>query len=158
MAPYTEKLDSHKYELPDLLGRIYDRIDITKQCLAGMTEPIQSPFQEHTYGEYIRRIKELILEANTDISDIKANHRQIFVWEFKHLKTSLYNIERKTSAVYSDLCTWKASHTKSPAAASKECAAAVETKHTTLTKSPELNQGRDTKGVSTVKSSGPLLE
>ena len=90
----------------------------------------------------------MIQQANTDILDIETNHRKDIL--STDLKNSLCQIELETSAIYSDLCTWKASHTRPPAGASKEHAAAVETKHTTLTKSPELNQGRDTKGVSTV--------
>ena len=30
MAPYTKKLDVHRYELPDLGSRIHNRIHITK--------------------------------------------------------------------------------------------------------------------------------
>ena len=124
------------------------KIHIMKQYLANMTPPIQNPPQAYEYAEYIRRIKNLTLEASTDILDIEANTFlfEICPKELQNFKTSLYNIERETSAVYSDLCTWKASHTRPPAGASKERAAAVETKHTTLAQSPEPDQDGDTKG------------
>ena len=66
MEPYTKKLDT-KYELSDLVGRISERIYITEQCLATMTSPAQSKFQEYTHGEYIKRIMELTSEAFTDL-------------------------------------------------------------------------------------------
>ena len=32
--------------------------------------------------------------------------------ELEHFRNSLCNIERKTSAAYTDLCTWKATNTR----------------------------------------------
>ena len=132
MAPYKKKLDIYRYELPDLRSRIHYRIIITKRCLTELTSPIQNPIQEHIHREYIKRIQELTQQANTDISDIEArkdtfftkrkhkytglntsylehSRKDIFLTELKNFKTSLYNIECETSAVFSDLCTWKAS-------------------------------------------------
>ena len=87
-------------------------------------------------------------QANTDVSDIEANHRKdISFTEFKNLKSSLYHIEHEISTVYSDLCTWKAPQTRIPPGASEEHAAAMETEHTTLTQSPEPNQDGDTEGI-----------
>ena len=65
MAPYKKKLDACKHDLLNL-KRIRNRIQITKQCLAEMTSPIP----EHVYGKYIKRIKELTLQANKDLLDI----------------------------------------------------------------------------------------
>ena len=109
MELYTKKLDTYKFELPDLLNRIFNRVHITEQCLVAMVSPIQSPFQAYTHGEYVKRIKELALEANTDILDIEANHRndttyREYLKEIQNFKTSLHNIERENSAIYSKLC------------------------------------------------------
>ena len=146
MAPYGEKLNIYWYELPDLRSRINNRITTTKRCLTEITSPVQNPIQEHIHREYIKRIQELTQQANTDISDIEANHRKdIFSTELKTLKTSLHHIEHETSTVYSDLCTWKASQTRPPAGASEEHAAAMETKHTTLAQSPEPDRDGDIK-------------
>ena len=141
MAPYEKKLDACKHDLPNL-KRIRNRIQITKQYLAEMT----STTQKHMYGKYIKRIQELTLQATTDLLDIEVSHRtDISPTELKDFKTSLHNIERETSAVYSDLCTWKASNARPPAGPNEvlasfagfgtnsggsmqECAATVETK------------------------------
>ena len=114
-----------------------------------MTLPIQNQLQADANKIYIRRIKKLAFEARTDILDIEAN---TFLFEtcFKELqnfKTSLYNIERETSAVFSDLYTWKASHTRPTGGANEECAEAVETKHTTQAPNPEPDHDGDTNGV-----------
>ena len=87
---------------------------------------------------YSKTLQTKIQEANIDILDIEANHRKdILSTELEDFKTSLYNIERETSAVYNDLCTWKTSHARPPAGANEECAATIEAKHTTLAQSPE---------------------
>ena len=113
MAPYKKRLDVHKHELSDLRSRILQRIQITTQHLTEMKSPIQSPLQEHIYGEYIKRIKELTLEANTDLLDIKAKYEDnINAEELEDLETSLYNIEHETSAIYNDLCTRKATNSR----------------------------------------------
>ena len=55
----------------------------------------------------------MTLEANTDLLDIKAKYKNnIKATELEDLKTSLCNIERETSAIYNDLCTWKAPDTR----------------------------------------------
>ena len=58
----------------------------------------------------------MTLEANTDLLDIKAKYENdIEATELKKFKTSLYNIERETSANYTKLCTWKKSNASPPA-------------------------------------------
>ena len=90
MTPYKKKLDVYRYELPDLRSRIRNRIYIVKQRLTEMTSPIQSPLHEHIYREYIKRIKELTLEANIDLLDIKAKYENdIEATELENFKTSL---------------------------------------------------------------------
>ena len=56
-------------------------------------------------------------------------------------------MECQTPTIYGDLHTRTASHTWSPAGASKECATAVETKHTTLARCLEPDQDGDTEGI-----------
>ena len=57
--------------------------------------------------EYIRRIKNLTLEANTDTLDVEVNASllEICPKELQDLKTSLYNIKRETSAVFRNMYT-----------------------------------------------------
>ena len=139
-------------KLLDLGMAVFSRICDIKQYLM----EIKLPVQVHIYVKNIKRVQELIFQANTDILDIEAYHREdmgfsqnrdiakdISIRQLGNFKTSIYNIERETSAIYSDLCTWKASQTRPPAGASEEHTAAVVTKHTTLAKSPELNQNGD---------------
>ena len=115
-----------------------------------MTSPIQNPLQEHVYGECIKKIQELIQQTNTEILDIEINHsKTIFSKKLESFKTSLCQIDLETSAVYSDLCTWKAFNARPPAGANEECAAVMETKHTTLAHSPESDQVGDTEGGNT---------
>ena len=59
------------------------------------------------------------------------------------------NTESETPAIYGDLHTRTASHTWSPAGANKECATAVETKHTTLARCLEPDQDGDTEEINT---------
>ena len=54
-------------EPQDTRSRIHGRILIMEKYLANMTRPVQNPVQAYEYVEYIRRIKNLTLEANTDI-------------------------------------------------------------------------------------------
>ena len=116
-----------------------------------MMPPIQNPPQAYEYSEYIRRIKHLTPEASKDILDIEANASLLEMSPklLQSLKTSLYNIECKTSAAFSSLYTWKTSHTKPTAGANKEHATAVKTKHTTSARYLEPSQDRDTKGINT---------
>ena len=109
MELYTKKLDTYKFELPDLLNRIFNRVHITEQCLVAMVSPIQSPFQAYTHGEYVKRIKELAWEANTDILDIKANHRndtpyREYLKEIQNFKTSLHNATRELCNLQQTMC------------------------------------------------------
>ena len=133
-------------ELQDPIGRVLGRIRIMKQYLVIMMPPIQYQLQAYANMVYIRRIKKLTLKTSTDILDIEANTFlfEICPKELQNFKTSLYNIERKTSAVFSDLYTWKASHTRSTAGANEKCADAVETKHTAQAPSLEPDHDKDT--------------
>ena len=45
-----------KHDLPDLIRRIRNRIQITEHHLREMTPPIQNPTQEDIYRKYIKRI------------------------------------------------------------------------------------------------------
>ena len=107
-----------------------------------MTSPAQSKFQEYTYSEYIKRIKELASEASTDIRDIEDNHEgnTNLSKVIQESKTSLQTILRRTSSIYESL------HTSSPGEASKKCKEATKT---TPTQSPESDQNRDTEGDNT---------
>ena len=75
MEPYKKKLNI-KHTLQDLMDRISQRIYITNQCLGTMTSPAESGFQELTYRECIKRIRELASEASADIRDIEDNHEE----------------------------------------------------------------------------------
>ena len=83
--------------------------------LAEMTTPVQNPAQELAYSEYIRRINDMTFKANTDFLDIEADYKNdIDAAELDDFRTSITNIEHKTSATYADLCTWRASNAKAP--------------------------------------------
>ena len=89
MAPYKEKLDIYRYELPDLERRIHNRIIVTKELLSEMTSPVKSTVQEHIYREYLKRIEELTAQANTDLLDIKTKYdNKNNTKEIKDFKTS----------------------------------------------------------------------
>ena len=65
---------------------LIDRIHTAWRRLAEITSPFQDPLQEHVYEEYIKKIQELIQQANTDILDIEANHRKdIFFTDLKKI-------------------------------------------------------------------------
>ena len=85
-----------------------------EKYLANMTRPVQNPPQAYEYVEYIRRIKNLTLEANTDIETGDP-----FPRELQDLRNSLYNIEHETSTIFWD----SVNRTK------VECVDAMETKH-----------------------------
>ena len=75
-----------------------------------MAVPVQSSSQEIAYEGHIKRIRELILEANTDLLDITTDHEgNINATELENFKAALQGIKRKTSTAYKDLCTWKGS-------------------------------------------------
>ena len=62
----------------------------------------------HMYREYIKRIEELQLDANTDLMEIKAKHADdIEAKELKDFETTLHKIKRKISAAHNTLCKWK---------------------------------------------------
>ena len=103
-------------KLPGLKSRLCSKIHTTRVLLTEITTPVQSPSQEIAHKDYIGRLNELTLDANTYLLDIEADYgNDIDTTGLDDFKASLYNIERKTSAVYNDLCTWKASNTRPPA-------------------------------------------
>ena len=94
--------------LQDLKSRLRDRIHTTRALLTEITTPVKSPSQEIANEEYIRRLNEMTLDANTDLLDIEADYgNDIDATELEAFKLSLYNIERETSTIYNDLCAWK---------------------------------------------------
>ena len=96
------------YGLQELKNRLYNRIHDTRNLLEEIETPIKDPLQEVTNEEHIRMLNEAILNANTDLLDIEADHKNsIGAAELEALKISLYDIERETSTAYNDLCTWK---------------------------------------------------
>ena len=108
--PHPKQKDYTKmYGLQELKNRLYNRIHDTRNILEGIETPIKDQFQEVKNKEHIRVLNEPILNANTDLIDIEADHKNsIGAAELEDLKISLYDIERKTSTAYNDLCTWKA--------------------------------------------------
>ena len=65
-----------------------------------MTTPVQSLAQELEHAEYIKRINDLTLEANTNLLDIEAEYKDnIDATEFDDFRVSITNIERRTSAI-----------------------------------------------------------
>ena len=112
----TKKLDIYTYVLEDLRKRISDRIFYARH-LTEFVPPILGVLAlEFVCEGYLKRSRELTQEAYLDILDIEANYRKdIPSTELEDLRTSLHNIERQTSAVYNDLCTWKTSLARHPA-------------------------------------------
>ena len=95
-------------DLQELKSRLCDRVRATRALLAGIKTPVKSPSQEVTNKEYIRRLNEMTLDANTDLLDIEADHgNDIDATELEAFKLSLHNIEREMSTIYNDLCPWK---------------------------------------------------
>ena len=94
-------------------------VTITEFLLTKMTTLVQNPAQELAYSEYIRRINDMTLKANTYYLDIKADYKNnIDAAKLDDFRTSLKNIEPKTPTTYADQCTWRASNAKAPARAS----------------------------------------
>ena len=78
--------------------------------LATMTTPVQSLAQELERDGHIKRINDMTLEANTDLLDIRADHKDnIDATEINDFRISITNIERRTTAIYTGLCIWKTS-------------------------------------------------
>ena len=92
------------YGLQELKNRLYIIIHNTRNLLEGIETPIEDPFQEVTNEEHIRRLNEIILNANTDLLDIEADHKNSIEAALEAFKISLYDIEREMSTVYNDLC------------------------------------------------------
>ena len=97
---------------------------------------IKLPVQMHIHVKNIRRIQELVFQANTDILDIEAYHgedmgfsKDISIRQLGSFKTSIYNIKCETYAIQNYLCTRKASQTRSPAGANEEHTPAMVTKN-----------------------------
>ena len=94
-------------EPPDLKSWLHSRIHTTRTLLTEITTSVQSQSQEIAHEEHTRRLNVLTHNANTDLLDIEAV-KDINATELEDFKASIYNIERKTSAVYNDLCTREA--------------------------------------------------
>ena len=88
-----------------LRGRIY-----TIEVLIGLiTTPVQTLTQEFDHTKIIKRIDELLFETNIILLDIKTKYGEdIDTAELIALRTSLTNIERKTSIANTALDAWKA--------------------------------------------------
>ena len=101
--------------LPQLKSRLRSRIHAMEDLLAEMTTPVQNPAQELLYTEYIRRINNMTLEANTNSLDIEAKYKNdIDTTKLDNLRASITNIELKTSATHVGLCTWRVSNARAP--------------------------------------------
>ena len=71
------------------------------------------------YAGYIKRINKMSFEANTNLLDIEAEHKNdIKAPELAASKASLASIESRTSTANAALCAWKASNTPAPIKAS----------------------------------------
>ena len=69
--------------------------------------------------DYIRRINELDFEANNNLLTIEAEFKNdIDPVELADFKTSMANIESRTSAADTSLCAWKVANTQAPINAS----------------------------------------
>ena len=105
--------------LSRLKSRLRSRIYTTELLLATMTTPVQNLAQELEHTDNINRINDLTLETNTDFLDIEVEHKDdIDATELDGFRTSMANMECRTSTIFMDLCTWKASNTKAPVKAS----------------------------------------
>ena len=77
------------YELQELKNRLCNTIHDTRDLLEGIETPIENPFQELTNEEHIRKLNEAILNANTDLLDIEADHKNsINAAEFEAFRIS----------------------------------------------------------------------
>ena len=107
--------------LIDLNEAVYSRICDMDQCLKEIILPVQM----HIYVKNIKRIQELTLQAKLDILDIEAYHREdmgfsqnrsvakeVHIRQLGNFKAAICQIERKTSTIYSNPYTWKASQMK----------------------------------------------
>ena len=83
-------------ELQELKNRLYNRNHATRDLLGGIETPVRSPSQEITNEDHIERLNEIILNANTDLLDIEADHKNnIEAAELEAFRISLYDIERE---------------------------------------------------------------
>ena len=90
-----------------------------ESLLGRITAPIQSPTQHMQCTNYVRRINELDFEANNDLLTIeKMFKNNIDPVELAEFKTSMANIESRTSAADTSLCAWKVANTQAPIKAS----------------------------------------
>ena len=71
-----------------------------------MTTPVQNLTQELKHTAHINRINDLTLQTNADFLNITIEHEDdIDATELDGFRTSMANIERRTSAILMDLCT-----------------------------------------------------
>ena len=84
------------YELQELKNRLYNRIHATRDLLEGIETPVKNPPQEIANEEHIRKLNKITLNANMDLLDIEADHKNnIEAAELKTFRISLYDIERE---------------------------------------------------------------
>ena len=73
--------------------------------LGRITTPIQNLTQHMQCTDYIKRINELDFEANNDLLTFEAEYKDdIDPTELAAFKTSMVNIESRTSASDTSLC------------------------------------------------------
>ena len=98
--------DTNMSNLARLKSSLRARIHTIEVLLGRMTAPVQTLTQKLEYTDTIKRINELTFEANTNLLDIEAEHgNDIEAPKLAAFKTSLANIESRTSAAKTNLCT-----------------------------------------------------
>ena len=96
--------------LARLRSSLRARIHTIEVLLERMTAPVQNLTQSFEYTDTINRINGLTFEENTSMLDIKAEHgSDIDTSKLADFRTSLTNIESRTSATNTNLLTWQAS-------------------------------------------------
>ena len=88
------------YELQELKNRLYNRIHDTRDLLGGLEKPVRSPLQGITNEEHIGRLNEIILNANMDLLDIEADHKnsieaaELEAFIIQHRTRDVYNLQQ----------------------------------------------------------------
>ena len=76
-----------------------------------MTTPIKDKAQEPMREENIERIRNMTLEIKLSLLDLKTCYRNdLNISELKDFRSSLGNVESKSSTAYSDLVAWRATN------------------------------------------------
>ena len=90
--------------LASLKSILRTSIHTAKVLLGTATTPVQNRAQEFVHSEYIEIINDLTFKATTSLLEIEAKHRNdIDATELATFRTSLTNIEHKTSTDYTAL-------------------------------------------------------